>query len=278
MNSKKDAILEQRYGKQYTPDSIQWNNTIESILSHRSIRNFLSDSLPLGTIETMVAAAQSASVSGNLQQWSVIAVTDKLLKEKLAKISRKAEGAEGNYYIEQAPVLLLWVADLSRNNILAKESGAEAEIHNYLDSFLMSSIDTALAAQNAALVAESLGLGIVYIGAMRNQAEEIAKLMELPPYSYVTFGMVVGKPDPAFAAQIRPRISQDLVLHFNKYHKMDTSLVEAYEDDFKSFRIQSGMKEKTWLETISIGANSLAYMGGRENLRSALLKQGFGLK
>jgi nitroreductase len=48
--------------------------------------------------------------------------------------------------------------------------------------FVMATVDTALAAQNAALAAESIGLGTVYIGAMRNSPEEVAALLKLPPH------------------------------------------------------------------------------------------------
>lgn len=272
-------LLSQRYGNQDIPTNIIWNKNIELMLSHRSIRNFLSDPLPEGAIETMVAAAQSASISGNLQQWSVIAITDKDLKARIGSITRLKDGAEGNYYIEQAPVLLLWVADLSRNNHIAKARGGKAEIHNYLDSFLMSSIDTALASQNAALAAESIGLGIVYIGALRNQAEEIAEALRLPEYSYVTFGMVVGWPDHRYKGRIRPRLAQDVVLHFNGYDSnIPLSKIDDYEADFKIFREESGMSDKSWQDSVSNAADSFGYMGGRENLRDAVEKQGFLLK
>lgn len=254
MNSnhqKKDSLLEARYGKSQIPENIIWNPTIEALMAHRSIRNYLPDALPKGCIETMIAAAQSASVSGNLQQWSVMAITDQKLKAQIAALSRKAEGAEGNHYIEQAPALLLWVADLSRNNDIAKVAGGKAEMHQYLDSFLMASIDTALAAQNAAIAAESMGLGIVFIGAMRNQAQSLAELLSLPKMSYVVFGMVVGKPELRISTNIRPRLSQKVVLHYNGYdHSPKTQAIETYESYFKSFREQSAMKEKTWKDTV----------------------------
>jgi hypothetical protein len=73
---------------------------------------------------------------------------------------------------------------------------------------LMATIDTALASQNAALAAESLGLGVVYIGGMRNKSQEVSDLLRLPDYSYVTFGMVVAYPAPEAQDRLRPRPSQ----------------------------------------------------------------------
>lgn len=276
---KFEELLQQRYGNQPKPKNIQWNTQVEALISHRSIRNYLPDPLSEGAVETMVAAAQSASVSGNLHQWSVIAVTDPVLKARLAEITRLAPGAEGNHYIEQAPVLLLWVADLSRNHAIARASGGKAEVHDYLDSFLMSAIDSSLAAQNAAIAAESMGLGVVYLGAMRNQASAIAKAIGLPKFSLVTFGMVVGKPDPDRLPLIRPRPAQEMVLHYNGYDSSGRALhIEAYEKAFQEFREKSGMKMKTWKEAVTDVADSFEYMGGREHLRAAVEDQGFGLK
>src|SRR5580698_8676436 len=98
-----------RYGGGAEPGSGPWNDVIATLLSHRSVRGFLSDALPEGTLETLVAAAQSASTSSNLQTWSVVAVTDPVKKAALAKI------ANGQKHIEQCPLFLVWLADLSRN-------------------------------------------------------------------------------------------------------------------------------------------------------------------
>jgi nitroreductase len=62
--------------------------------------------------------------------------------------------------------------------------------------FLMAAIDTALAAQNAVVAAESLGLGTVYIGALRNQPERVAQVLGLPHKSFAVFGLCVGHADP----------------------------------------------------------------------------------
>jgi len=173
----------------------------------------------------------------------------------------------------------LWVADLSRNNRIAKEHGGAGKVHHYLDSLVMSTVDASLAAQNAAVAAESLGLGIVYLGAMRNQAAEIASAVNLPAYSYVTFGMLVGHPDQNIQTHIRPRPTQEVVLHYNTYD-LDRSVnaLETYEESLQAFRNKSGMKDKRWVDMAVDNADSLTYMAGRQNLRQAVEERGFELK
>jgi len=72
----KQESLALRYGPNAIPAAGPWNDHIALLMSHRSVRGYRPDALPEGTLETLVAAAQSAATSSNLQTWSVIAVTD----------------------------------------------------------------------------------------------------------------------------------------------------------------------------------------------------------
>ena len=183
------ALLAARYGDQPTPQHIHWNDVVERQITHKSVRTFLDQPLPDGALETMVVAAQSASTSSALHLWSLVAVTDPALKQKLSDVIAATVPTDRIPWIEEAPVLLLWVADASRSATLTQEQGADLVVLEHLDSFLMASIDTTLAAQNAALAAESMGLGIVFLGVMRNAAKAVAELLGLPPYTFVTFGL-----------------------------------------------------------------------------------------
>ena len=140
-----------------------------------SVRSYLRTALPPGTVELLVAAAQSASTSSNKQFWSVIAVQDAARKQRLARL------CANQTWMAEAPLVLVWLADLSRLTRMAEHRGVTLEGLSYLESFLVAVIDTALAAQNAAVAAEAMGLGIVYIGAMRDRPLDIASELGLPP-------------------------------------------------------------------------------------------------
>ena len=65
--------LRRRYGAALPadgpPSNGPWNETIASLLDHRSVRGFLPDAVPAGTLETLIAAAPSAATSSNMQLW-----------------------------------------------------------------------------------------------------------------------------------------------------------------------------------------------------------------
>ncbi len=274
------TLLTERYGKsQQIPENIIATPQVEAMLSHKSVRAFLPDSLPEGALETMVAAAQSASSSSNLHQWSVVAITDRVLKQKISDTIARTVPTDHIPYLEEAPVLLLWIADLSRGAKITREKGEEPLVFDYLDSFLMASVDATLAAQNAALAAESMGLGIVFMGMIRNASREVAEIVNLPQHSFATFGMVVGKPDSSRTSSIRPRPEQAVVLHYNRYdQERYRNHIENYEKVFLDFRQAQSMKPKIWKDSVYQSATSLEYMGGREYLRETVQDRGFKLK
>jgi len=280
VTAKQQALLEARYGvEQPKPDNIIWTPQVEALLGHKSVRTFLPEPLPDGAIETMVAAAQSASNSSALNQWSLVAVTDPALKQRISDTAARSVPVDRIPWIEEAPALLLWVADLSRGAGITKAAGKEPVVLDYLDSFLMASIDAALAAQNAAVAAESIGLGIVYLGVMRNIAKEVAEIISLPEYSFVTFGMATGRPDRARTSSIRPRPAQPMVLHYNHYQQdRYRSYLEGYENAYQAFRRRQNMRDKTWAGSVVDSATSMDYLGGRINLRETVMQRGFKLK
>lgn len=273
-----DDLITARYGTYHKPHNIIMNDQIAGLLNHRSVRNFTKEPLPEGWVETLTIAAQSASTSSNLQQFSLVVVTDPKIKSEVRRLVAGEDG-KANIYVEQAPAILLWVADMSRNFNLTMEDQGVPEVYDYLDSFLMASMDAALAAQNATIAAESLGLGVVYIGAARNKAKELSQLINLPRYSYVVCGLVIGWPDYQKMSSIRPRLPQSVVVHQDRYEKRDIDrYIPDYEKVFHFFREELGMKNKTWKQGVQVAATSINYMDGRQNLRPSLEEYGFGFK
>lgn len=266
--------LAKRYGPDAAPAAGPWNDHIALLLSHRSVRHYLPAPLPEGTLQMLVAAAQSAATSSNLQTWSVIAVTDAVKKAALARL------ANNQRHIEQCPLFLVWVADISRNQRLAQQEGATLEVVPYQETFLVSAIDAALAAQNAAVAAEALGLSIVYIGALRNNPLGVAEVVSLPGGTFAVFGMCVGYADPAVAAEVKPRLPQDVVLHHEAYAVPpdEGQRRSAYDKLIAGFSARNEMAADTWTRRVLGRMGKISAMSGRDRMVSALNALGFELK
>ena len=175
--------LDRRYGRAAVEPEAGFDErtakaAIDRLLAHRSVRRYRQKELEPGTLELLVAAAQSAASSSNLQLWSVVNVTDPELRRSLSLVAGDQE------HVRQAPLFLVWVADLHRAAELARSRGLPIEGLDYLESFLVASVDAALAAQNAVVAAEALGLGTVYIGALRNHPARVSELLGLPKRAF----------------------------------------------------------------------------------------------
>lgn len=256
------------------PETTAWSPVIDLLLQHRSVRSYRSDPLPAGTLQTLVAAAQSAATSSNLQTWSVVAVED---ADRRARLSAFASNQK---HIRQAPLFLVWLADLSRAQRLGQQVGKEMEALPFLEPFLVAVIDAALAAQNATVAAEALGLGTVYIGALRNKPVEVAAELNLPPEVMPVFGLCVGYTDPdAPPAAVKPRLPQGVVLHRETYSAAtEADQIASYDGDLLAFQSEQGMAPQAWSALIRNRLGAVSSMSGRDRLSQAIHALGFGLK
>jgi FMN reductase (NADPH) len=251
--------------------------TIELMHQHTSVRSYKNDPVDRDLVEQIVVAGQRASTSSNMQCYSVVAITGTEKRERLV-------GLCGNQkHIRQAPVFLAWCADLSRMDRVCNRLGYK-QVSEHVESFLVSAVDVALAMQNAALAAESMGLGMCYIGAIRNNPQEVIELLELPPLVFPICGMTLGW--PAVTPMIRPRLPLNAVLHWEQF---GTQGEEAAIREYDQAMIATGIYEGRQVETSHAKAKTDEYgwsehtarrvsRAVRVGLREHLAGQGFLLE
>ena len=271
--SSLEELMHARYGKN-VPLAFEMNETLETIFQHRSIRTYCDKPLPKDTLELLIAAGQSASNSSNLQSWSLVAIEDPERKDRLSKLAGNQE------HIRACPLFLVWLADLSRLEALGKKRDLAHEGLHYLELLTVGMIDAALASQNAALAAESIGLSIVYIGGIRNNPEAVAKELNLPPRVCPVFGMCVGYCDPEKSSSIKPRLPQAAVAHREQYDAQKTiDAVEEYCREMDAFYKENNMKTNgDWAQHSLHRIRGPESLNGREFMRDWLKKLGFQAK
>jgi nitroreductase len=269
---KPQDALELRYGMPVDFEG-PWNEHMDLLLSHRSVRSYSADPLPEGTLEMLIAAAQSAATSSNLQSWSVIAVTDPAKKAEFAKI------ANNQNHIEQCPLFLVWLADLSRNERLGASEGVKLEVLELTEAFLVAAIDAGLAAQNAVVAAESLGISTLYIGALRNDPERVSELLDLPSGCLGVFGLCVGYATPDSVNEVKPRLPQQAVLFHETYGTPDEEAIRvAYDERMATFSRRHEMVHDSWSQRVIRRTQSTKTIQKRAYLNSILKKLGFPMK
>lgn len=251
----------------------EWSAVLETLLAHRSVRGFLPNQVPEETLRLVLAAASSAPTSSNLQTWSVVVVQDPARKARLARL------AAGQGFIERSPTLLVWLADLARLEALAAARQQSVEGIHYLELFMVAIIDAALAAQNAVVALESLGLGSVYVGAMRNHPLEVATELGLPRRVFPVFGMSIGFPDPAVATGIKPRLAQPAVVHREQYSAAaQPEAVAEYDARMSAFQAEQRMGPEIWTRKVINRVRGPESLSGRDRMREVLAALGFELR
>src|SRR5471030_1680869 len=213
--------------------------TIDLLRSHRSIRAFTDKPVSDEQREAIIAAAQGASTSSFLQCSSIIRITSPALREKLVGYTG------GQKYVASAAEFWVFCADFNRN----QQINPEAEL-GLAEQLLLGCVDTALMAQNAMIAAESLGLGGVFIGGIRNQVDDVIDLLKLPKFVMPLFGFCIGY--PAQDHQVKPRMPQAMLVHENGYQLLDKQILADYDEQLADYYLQrdSNARRDTWSDLI----------------------------
>lgn len=239
------------------------NNTIETILAHRSIRKFTDQPIPEATLSTLIDCARAASSSSNIQCVSIIRITDNNKREQLA------EFAGGQGYVAQAAEFLVFCADFNRHHQIKPDA-----LLGFTEQTLIGAVDSALMAQNCLLAAESLGLGGVYIGGLRNNPDKVCQLLNLPENVFPMFGLCLGYPDQN--PGLKPRLPADLVVHTDEYQPLDQEKLAEYDQTMRDYYVArtKGKVDQSWSEQISATLSKEA----RPFMLQRLNEQGFSKK
>lgn len=245
------------------------NNTIDTMKNHRSIRQYLDKDVSDELINEIIKSAQAMPNSINGQQTSVIVVRDKKKKEKLAELV-------GNQaYVAKAPVFLVFVMDFYRTFLAGEKTGFKQVIHEDIEGILAGSVDVGIALGASVVAAESLGLGTVPIGGIRQNPEEVIELLGLPKYTFPMVGLAVGY--PADESHKKPRVPFDSFKHNESY---DTKAVEEsidiYDEQMSKYLNDIGRAEQevNWSTFTSRIYQSVYY----PKVKDAVTKQGLKTK
>ena len=184
---------------------------------HRTIRTYTDQQIAPELLTRLFETACRASNTGNMQAYSIVVTTDNDLKKQLLP-------AHFNQPMTtQAPVVLTFCADFNRFTKWCEQRNAEPGYDNF-QSFMATAIDALVAAQTFCIAAESVGLGICYLGTTTYNAREIIDTLKLPklvvPITTITVGYPDGQTDQT------DRLPLGAVIHSETYKDYTTDDID----------------------------------------------------
>lgn len=215
------------------------NETIRQLNERKSVRVFLDREITAEIKSEILNAACQAPTAGNQQLYTIIDVTDPILKARLA------ESCDHQPFIASAKMVLIFCADCKKWYNAFQAAGCEPRRPGVGDLLLAVS-DANIAAQNAVTAAESLGIGSCYIGDVMENCEEQRALLNLPQYVFPAAMLVFGYPTDQQKERPKPlRANMKHIVHENTYREMEESELRdlfairsdkmSYEDYMKAF-------------------------------------------
>ena len=176
---------------------------VEAIKTRRSIRRYKTTPVDDKTIELVLEAARWAPSWDNTQCWRFIVVRDSKIRDELANITTYNNSA--TEAIRKAPVVIVACAELGKSGYYHGELATDKG-----DWYMF---DVALAMQNLALAAHSLGLGTVHVGLF--DAKKAASILGLPEDFCVVEMTPLGYPDQEPRPTPRKELSE--IVFYNRY-------------------------------------------------------------
>lgn len=176
-------------------------------MKRRTIREYSGQDVSASDLDNILRAAVRASTTGNMQVYSIVVTRDRNMKERLAPAHFNQK------MVMDAPVLLTFCADFNRFSKWCCQRSAKPGYDNFI-SFMTAAIDALLVAQTACNAAESMGMGICYLGTATYSAASIIEILQLPkgvvPVTAVTLGWPATQPEQVDRLPIEAVIHEEV--------------------------------------------------------------------
>lgn len=245
--------------------------TIPEIFEQRrSVRRYERQAVTPGQMDLIYAAIRNTPTSYNGQQFSVVDVSDQVLKERLYELT-------GQKQIRTCSHFLVFCGDFNKIRCAAKSKGLEVPaFENTVDGLIVATVDASLAMMSAVVAAESMGLGSCCIGYARTaDPAEIARELNLPKGVYVVCGLAVGVPREH--PDLKPKQPLGLLVHPNRYRQdgLEKELLD-YDSEIQRYNETrtGGQTSNDWVSHIvDYYREAMNY-----NLMEKLAPLGFDLK
>jgi nitroreductase/FMN reductase [NAD(P)H] len=203
------AELFERFGEDFAVDpELAGLDGLEKIAGHRSHRRYLSRPVEPDLLRLLCACALSAPSKSDLQQCDIVVVGDMAVRKAIVATIPDMP------WIMDAPVFLVFAANGARLPFMCKMHDKPFP-NDHLDQFFNAAVDAGIVLATFLRAAAAVGLGCCPISAIRDQAQTVSDLLNMPPRVIPVAGLTVGW--PAEAGEITPRLSLSTTVVENTY-------------------------------------------------------------
>lgn len=218
------------------------SDLFQLLVKRKSVRDFTEQQVEPEKVQKIYEAILSSPTTENMMMYSVIRITDKTVCEQLSKQPA----------IRKAPLVLVFCADYRRwariFNVVRPEGRKPEE-----GEYQLALIDTVIAAQNAVIAAEALGLNSVYLGDIMEHYEDRVRVLRLPAGVIPVCTLCIGYGTSQQLERPKPRrYLQQYLIHEGQYH--DPSGAELLEMLRERGQYQTLQDMQPWLEKFSARA------------------------
>jgi nitroreductase len=247
------------------------NLIIDLLNQHRTVRKYTEQTIDADLLNQLLQAACRTSNTGNMQAYSIVVTTDHAIKKELSPAHFNQP------MITEAPVILTFCADFNRVTKWCEQRQADPGYDN-LQSFMATTVDTLLAAQTFSIAAESVGLGICYLGTTTYNAKPIIDALHLPKLVVPITTITVGY--PATATEQTDRLPLAAVVHREAYSDYTPEDIDAFYAEKESSSFYKNFVAENKKETLAQVFTDVRYTRAGNELFSdkfmeVLKEQGF---
>ena len=215
---------------------------IDTILNHRSIRQYKIDPVEDHLLTKILEAGTRASNTGNMQVYSMVVSKDEQKRKQLWESHFKQN------MVLQAPVHITFCADFYRFTKWCEHRNATPGYDNFL-SFQTAVVDAMLAAQNVTLAAEANGLGVCYLGTAMYNADKLIEILQLPKLVVPVTAIVLGYPNEE--PSLTDRLPLEAVVHNETYGTFSKSDIDRLYAEKEAMELTQKLLEENQKETLA---------------------------
>lgn len=228
------------------------------LMKRRSVRNFEDKPVPDYVVDKLIDAANNAPTACNIQPLAIVLVQEAERRAKLAQMIKRQP------WLRNAPLTMIFCLDFWRLKRWAELSGVEFCGNDAFSHFLLGYADVMCAAQTVVILAESFGLGSVYVGRTPYVAGGVREYFGMPACVFPLMLLCLGYPKtvPRNVPKLRPEI----IRHRERYRALsDDEVRNAFDEKYGSFDENArryfervlveaveadGQGERRWLESV----------------------------